>query len=77
MIMPILVVLFLGSFDAVRAIAIYMKVRAATYSLAAITNQYQTIASSDITSIAGGNVDYPCSIFARARRRDDFTNSDQ
>jgi len=53
MIMPVLVILFLASFDAARAMAIYMKVRAATYSLAAITNQYQTIASSDITSIVG------------------------
>jgi Flp pilus assembly protein TadG len=52
MIMPVLSLLFLASFDGARAMAIYMKVRAATYSLAAITNQYQTIASSDITSIA-------------------------
>jgi len=37
-IMPMLLVLFLGSIDAGRAIAIYMKVRAATYTLATITN---------------------------------------
>ena len=53
MIMPVLVILFLATFDGGRALAVYMKVRAATYSLAAITNQYQTIASSDITSIVG------------------------
>ena len=53
MIMPVLAILFLATFDGARALAIFMKVRAATYSLAAITNQYQTIASSDITSIVG------------------------
>jgi Flp pilus assembly protein TadG len=40
MIMPVLLLLFLGSFDAGNAIAVYAKVRAATYSLGAITNQY-------------------------------------
>jgi Flp pilus assembly protein TadG len=40
MVMPVLLLLFLGSFDAGNAIVIYMKVRAATYSLGAITNQY-------------------------------------
>jgi Flp pilus assembly protein TadG len=51
MILPVLATLFLASFDGGRAIAIYMKVRAATYALGAITNQYQTIAASDMTSI--------------------------
>jgi Flp pilus assembly protein TadG len=40
MIMPVLLLMFLGSFDAGNAICVYAKVRAATYSLAAITNQY-------------------------------------
>lgn len=40
MIMPVLLLLFLGSFDAGNAIVVYAKVRAATYSLASITNQY-------------------------------------
>lgn len=53
MILPILLVLFLGSFDGGRAIAIYMKVRSATYSLAAISNQYTTIQSTDMASIMG------------------------
>jgi Flp pilus assembly protein TadG len=53
MIMPVLAVLFLGSFDGGRAIAIYMKVRSATYSLDAITNQYTTVQSSDMTTIMG------------------------
>jgi Flp pilus assembly protein TadG len=53
MILPVLTVLFLGSFDGGRAIAIYMKVRSATYSLDAITNQYTTIQSSDMTAIMG------------------------
>ncbi|MGH6671664.1 MAG: TadE/TadG family type IV pilus assembly protein, partial [Xanthobacteraceae bacterium] len=39
MIMPVLLILFLSSFDAASAVAIYMKVRAATYTLAAVTNQ--------------------------------------
>jgi Flp pilus assembly protein TadG len=52
-ILPVLVVIFLASFDGGRAIAAYMKVRAATYALAAITNQYATMASSDMTSVLG------------------------
>jgi Flp pilus assembly protein TadG len=53
MMLPILVVMFLGSIDAGRAIAVYMKVRAATYVLGAVTNQYATIQSSDMSSILG------------------------
>ena len=53
MILPILMVLFLGTFDGGRAIAIYMKVRSATYALDAITNQYTTLAASDMTGIMG------------------------
>ena len=53
MIMPVLAVMFLASFDGGRAIAVYMKVRAATFALAAITNQYSTIQSTDMTSIVG------------------------
>jgi Flp pilus assembly protein TadG len=52
-IMPVLAIMFLASFDGGRAIAAYMKVRAATYALASITNQYSTIQSSDMTSIVG------------------------
>jgi len=51
MILPILMVLFLGSFDGGRAIAIYMKVRSATYALDAITNQYTTMQASDMTGV--------------------------
>lgn len=51
MIMPILMVLFLGAFDGGRAIAIYMKVRSATYALDAITNQYTTLQASDMSGI--------------------------
>jgi len=53
MVLPVLVVMFLASFDGGRAIAVYMKVRAATYALAAITNQYASIASTDMTAIVG------------------------
>lgn len=51
MILPVLVLMFLASFDASNAIAIYMKVRTATYALGAITNQYTTIQSTDMTAI--------------------------
>jgi Flp pilus assembly protein TadG len=53
MILPVLLLLFLGSFDAGNAIAVYMKVRATTYTLAAITNQYSIIQSTDMSSITG------------------------
>lgn len=53
MILPVLLLLFLASIDAGRAIAIYMKVRSATYTLDAITNQYTQIQSTDMTSILG------------------------
>jgi Flp pilus assembly protein TadG len=53
MIMPVLTVIFLGSYDGGRAIAVYMKVRSATYTLDAITNQYTTIQSSDMKAIVG------------------------
>jgi Flp pilus assembly protein TadG len=52
-ILPALVVIFLATFDAGRAVAIYMKVRAATYALGAITNQYTTIHDSDMQQILG------------------------
>jgi Flp pilus assembly protein TadG len=53
MMLPVLVVMFLGSIDAGRAIAVYMKVRNATYVLDAITNQYGTIQSTDMSAILG------------------------
>jgi Flp pilus assembly protein TadG len=53
MIMPVLLILFLASFDGGRAIAIYMKVRSATYTLDAIANQYTTIHDTDMQSILG------------------------
>lgn len=57
MVMPVLLLLFLGSFDAGNAIAVYLKVRSATYSLAAITNQYGTgnnaISTTGMTAITG------------------------
>jgi Flp pilus assembly protein TadG len=53
MIAPVLAVMFLGTFDGARAIATYMKMRSATFALAAITNQYSTIQSSDMATIVG------------------------
>ena len=45
--------MLLATFDGGRAIAAYMKMRAATYALASITNQYATIQSADMTAILG------------------------
>jgi Flp pilus assembly protein TadG len=56
MILPVLLILLLATFDGGRAIAVYMKVHSATYTLAAITNQYSTnspIQSADMTAITG------------------------
>jgi len=59
LILPMLLILFLATFDAGRAIAIYMKVRAATFALATITNQYTTstngIQTADMTAITGSS----------------------
>ena len=52
-IMPVLLIMLLATFDAGRAIAIYMKVRAATYTLAAITNQYSMSAPIQSTDMHG------------------------
>jgi Flp pilus assembly protein TadG len=57
MILPVLLILLLATFDVGNAITVYMKVRAATYSLAAITNQYgignASISTSTMTAITG------------------------
>ncbi len=56
-IVPVLMLLFLASFDAANAIAVYMKVRSAAFTLGSITNQYTTstngIQSTDMTAITG------------------------
>jgi len=52
-VMPVLALMFFGTFDAGRAIAIYMKIRSATFAIDAITNQYTTVQTSDLQSIAG------------------------
>ena len=55
-ILPLLLIVLLATFDAGNAIAVYMKVRFATYTLAAITNQYSLktpIQSTDMTAITG------------------------
>jgi Flp pilus assembly protein TadG len=53
MIVPTLLLLFLGAADAGRAVSIYMKVHSATYTLGAMANQYSTIQSADMTQIVG------------------------
>jgi Flp pilus assembly protein TadG len=42
-VMPVVALMFLGTFDAGRAIAIYTKIRSATFAIDAITNQYTTV----------------------------------
>ncbi|HUC50676.1 MAG TPA: TadE/TadG family type IV pilus assembly protein [Xanthobacteraceae bacterium] len=51
MVLPVLTVLFLASFDGGRAIAVYMKVRTASYTLAAIANQYASINDAAMSGI--------------------------
>jgi len=56
MILPVPLIALLATFDGGNAIAVYMKVRSATYTLAAITNQYSIttpIQSTDMTAITG------------------------
>jgi Flp pilus assembly protein TadG len=53
MILPLLLVLLLGFYDAGTAIAIYTKTRFATSTLAELTNQYTTIDDADMTQILG------------------------
>ena len=53
-ILPVLLIILLATFDGGRAIIVYMKVRAATYVLASVTNQYSTaipIQSANMTGI--------------------------
>jgi Flp pilus assembly protein TadG len=54
---PLLMLMLVEMFDVGNAIAVYMKVRAATFALASITNQYSTgnsaIATTDMTTITG------------------------
>jgi Flp pilus assembly protein TadG len=53
MLLPILLLLLLGFYDAGTALAIYNKTRFATATLAQITNQYTTIHDTDMTQILG------------------------
>ena len=56
MILPVMLILLLATFDVGNGIAVYMKVRSATFTMAAITNQYSTnspIQSADMTAITG------------------------
>src|SRR5262249_35742840 len=67
MVVPILLIMLLATFDAGRAVAAYMKVRAATFTLASITNQYSTSTSGISTTVmptitgASSSVLYPFS----------------
>lgn len=55
LVMPVLVVMFLSSFDAANAIAVYMKVRSAAYVLGAVTNTYGTGANQISSTAMPGN----------------------
>jgi len=58
MILPLMLILLLSTFDVGNGIAVYMKVRSATFTMAAITNQYSTnspIQSADMTAITGAS----------------------
>jgi Flp pilus assembly protein TadG len=57
MVLPVLSVLFLASFDGGQAIAVYMKVRAASYALAAIANQYAVINDAAMSGIFTATAD--------------------
>jgi Flp pilus assembly protein TadG len=53
-IVPLLLILLLATFDGGVALAVYMKVRSATYVLGSVTNQYSTnvpIQAADMTGI--------------------------
>jgi len=54
---PMMLLMLIETFDIGNAIAVYMKVRTATFALASITNQYSTgtngIQSTDMTAITG------------------------
>jgi Flp pilus assembly protein TadG len=53
LLIPMMLVLLLASIDAGRAMAIYVKVRSATYTLDAVANQYGIIHDSDMQQILG------------------------
>ena len=78
-VMPVLVLMFFGTFDAGRAIAIYMKIRSATFAIDAITNQYTTVQTSDLQSIAGAAAvilaPYPSSNARKSRSSAPFPRS--
>ena len=55
-VLPVLLIMLLATYDAGNAIATYMKVRSATFTLAAITNQFSMltpIQSTDMQAITG------------------------
>jgi Flp pilus assembly protein TadG len=53
LVFPMLLVMLLASIDAGRAVAIYMKVRAAAYALDAMANQYPSVQDSDLQLVSG------------------------
>jgi Flp pilus assembly protein TadG len=55
MILPILLLLLLGFYDAGTAVAVYTKTRFATSTLAQLTNQYTIVHDSDLQQILGAS----------------------
>ena len=52
-ILPVLLLMLLATFDGGNAIAVYMKVRSATYVLASVTNQYSTAIPIQAANMTG------------------------
>ena len=56
MVIPFLLLMMLATFDAGRAVAAYMKVKAATFTLASMTNQFTTGTLGGITTTTMGGI---------------------
>ena len=52
-ILPVLLIMLLATFDGGCAIALYMKVRSATYVLGSVTNQYSTAVPIQAANMTG------------------------
>jgi Flp pilus assembly protein TadG len=53
MILPLLLLLLLATINGTGALSAYLKVRAATYALDSVINQYTTLQASDMQSVLG------------------------
>ena len=77
MILPVMLILLLATFDAGNVIAVYMKVRSATFTMAAIANQYTHKHANPIHGHDGHNrrdLRGARAVFEFARRRRHFAS---